>query len=70
MNATSQVVVNPAMLDLTVLDSASEVDDHVVPRRVRRLRVMGTKPTQPHEHLEIGVAHRSLFIEQRDNHSQ
>ena len=24
---------------------ASEVDDHVVPRRVRRLRIMGTQPT-------------------------
>ena len=45
MNATSQELVNPTMVDFTVLDSASEVDDHVVPRRVRRLRIMGTQPT-------------------------
>ena len=25
---------------------------------------------QPHEHLESDIAHWSLFIEQRDNHSQ
>ena len=29
MNATTQEMVNPTMVDLTVLDSASEVDDHV-----------------------------------------
>ena len=53
MNATSQELVNPTMVDLTVLDSASEVDDHVVPRRVRRLRIMGTQPTaeDPRESL-------------------
>ena len=28
MNATSHEVVNPTMVDLRVLDSASEVDDH------------------------------------------
>ena len=44
-NATNQEVINPTMVDLTVLDSASEVDDHVVPRRVKRLRIMGTQPT-------------------------
>ena len=44
-NATSQELVNPTMVDLTVLDSTSEVDDHVVPRRVRRLRIMGTQPS-------------------------
>ena len=31
-------VVNPTMVDLTVLDSASEVDDHVVPRHVLGIR--------------------------------
>ena len=35
------VRVNPTMVDLTVLGSATEVDDHVL----RTLRIMGTQPT-------------------------
>ena len=32
MSAMSEELVNPTMVDLTVLDSASEVGDHVFPR--------------------------------------
>ena len=68
-DATSQDLVNPTMVDLTVLDSASEVDDHVVPRRVRRLRIMGTQPTveDPRSFNRFSALDRDSDIDTRDN---
>ena len=44
MNATTQEMVNPTMVDLAVLDSASEVDDHVHGGS-GDCGIMGTQPT-------------------------